>query len=204
MRGVKLLNSDNMLLPLFVKLGGRSVVLVGGGPVATGKARGLADAGARVTVVAPVLTPELAALAGERNWLVLPRAFEVGDLDGAWLAIAAAPPSVNREVCVAAEAVRVFVVAVDDPSVASAYGCGVVRRAGVTVAVSTAGQAPALAGLLREGLDALLPDDLAVWIAEAIRLRPTWRAERTALSERRPRLLVALNHLYEKAEAARD
>lgn len=199
-----MLKSDDMLLPVFVKLAGRSVLLVGGGPVATGKARGLADAGARVTIVAPAVTPDLGALAKEREWSVCRRAFEAADLDGAWLAIAAAPPSVNREVCVAAEARRVFVVAVDDPSVASAYGCGVVRRAGVTVAVSTAGQAPALAGLLREGLDALLPDDLAVWVAEAIRLRPTWRAERTAISDRRPRLLVALNQLYGNAETARD
>jgi uroporphyrin-III C-methyltransferase/precorrin-2 dehydrogenase/sirohydrochlorin ferrochelatase len=204
---VKLLKSDDMLLPVFLKLGGRSVLLVGGGPVATGKARGLAEAGARVTVVAPIVTPELAdlvELAQARGWSLRERAFEATDLDGVWLAIAAAPPSVNREVWVAAEARRVFVVAVDDPSVASAYGCGVVRRAGVTVAVSTAGQAPALAGLLREGLEALLPDDLAVWVAEAIRLRPTWRAERTAISDRRPRLLLALNQLYGNAETARD
>ena len=97
---------------------------------------------------------------------------------------------------------RVFVVAVDDKAASSAYGCGIVRRAGVTVAVSTGGRAPALAGLLRQGLDALLPEDLAVWVAEANRLRPDWRAEGTDMADRRPRLLAALNQLYGATETA--
>ena len=72
---------------------------------------------------------------------------------------------------------QVFVNAVDDPANASAYLGGVVRRAGVTFAISTDGRAPALAGLLREGLDAALPEEeLEAWVAEAERLR-----ERTPL-----------------------
>ena len=74
--------------------------------------------------------------------------------------VAAATPEVNRGVAAAAESQRLFVLAVDDPSAASAYGAGTLRRGGVTVAVSTDGRAPALAGLLREGLEAVLPDDL--------------------------------------------
>ena len=192
-----------MLFPLFLKLAGRSVLLVGGGTVAAGKARALAEAGARVTVVSPLVTPALAELAGARGWAVHARAFATADLDGVWLAIAAAPPVVNREVSVAAEASRVFVVAVDDPSASSAYGCAIVRRAGVTMAVSTSGSAPALAGLLRQGLDAVLPDDLAAWVAEANRLRPLWRAEGTEMSARRPRLLAALNELYDTTGTTR-
>ncbi len=68
--------------------------------------------------------------------------------------MAAAPPEVNRQVVVAAEARRVFVNAVDDPPNATAYLGGVVRRYGVIVAISTGGRAPALAGLMREALDA--------------------------------------------------
>ena len=66
------------------------------------------------------------------------------------------------EVADAAEGRRVFVNAVDDPANASAFLSGVVRRDGVTLAISTSGAAPALTALLREGLDAVLPQDLAI------------------------------------------
>ena len=112
--------------------------------------------------------------------------------------VAAATPDVNRDVAAAADARQLFVNAVDDPSNASLYLGGVVRRAGVTFAVSTDGRAPALAGLLREGLDALLPDaELERWMDEAARLRPRWRAEAVPLPARRPALLDALVRLYE-------
>jgi uroporphyrin-III C-methyltransferase/precorrin-2 dehydrogenase/sirohydrochlorin ferrochelatase len=100
-------------------------------------------------------------------------------------------------VAVAAEARRIFVNTVDDPEQASAYAAGVLRRGGVTVAVSTGGRAPALAGLLREALDAVLPEDAAEWVAAAQDLRLRQRAEGVAFGERRPLLLRALNRLYE-------
>jgi len=190
------------LFPLFLKLGGRSVLLVGGGPVATAKARALVEAGARVTIVAPAVTAELDALAAARGWRVQTRAFTPADLDGAWLVIAAAPAEVNRQVGAAAEAARIFVVAVDDPAACTAYGAAVVRRAGVTVAISSGGDAPALTGLLREGIDAVLPVELDAWMDEARRARLVWRAEGVPMAERRPRLLAALNRLYDAASAA--
>ena len=103
--------------------------------------------------------------------------------------VAAATPEVNRGVAAAAESQRLFVLAVDDPSAASAYGAGALRRGGVTVAVSTDGRAPALAGLLREGLEAVLPEDLETWTAEAERQRAAWRAAGVPMAERRPLLL---------------
>ena len=110
--------------------------------------------------------------------------------------MAAATPEVNREVARAAEARGVFVNAVDDPPNATAYLGGVVRRAGVTLAISTNGRAPALAGLLREALDAVLPADLERWVAEARAIRPRWIAKRVPMADRRPQLLRALNALY--------
>ena len=89
-----------------------------------------------------------------------------------------------------------FVNAVDDPSHASAYLGGVSRRAGVTIAISTNGAAPALAGLLREGLDAMLPEDLDRWLASARRARRGWKARGVPMAQRRPQLLKALNALY--------
>ncbi len=186
-----------MLYPLFLKLAGRKVLVVGGGPVALGKVRALLEAGAAVTVVAPEAGPELAALAEAGNIFLDRRCFEARDLGGSWLVVAAAPPEVNRSVAAAAESQRLFVLAVDDTSAASAYGAGTLRRGGVTVAVSTNGRAPALAGLLREGLEAVLPADLEGWTAEAERQRAAWRAARVPMAERRPLLLEALNRLYE-------
>jgi uroporphyrin-III C-methyltransferase/precorrin-2 dehydrogenase/sirohydrochlorin ferrochelatase len=78
----------------------------------------------------------------------------------------------------------------------------VVRRAGVTIAISSGGDAPALTGLLREGIEAVLPDELDAWIAEARRARVVWRAEGMPMAERRPRQLAALNRLYGAASAA--
>src|SRR6187549_316955 len=134
------------MYPVFLKLDGRRVLLVGGGPVAASKLDGLLEAGARVTVVAPEVRPEI-----ERAGVdVQRRPFATSDLEGSWWVVAAAPPDVNRQVLEAAEARGVWVNAVDDPPNATAYLGGVVRKSDVTVAISTGGRAPALAGLLRE------------------------------------------------------
>jgi uroporphyrin-III C-methyltransferase/precorrin-2 dehydrogenase/sirohydrochlorin ferrochelatase len=192
-----------MLYPLFLKLAGRDVLVVGAGPVGTSKTRALLDAGACVTVVAPDATTEVSELAAAGALTLRARAFVAADLEGAWFVVAAATPEVNRVVATAAEARRTFVLAVDDPASASAYGAGVVRRGGVTVAVSTDGRAPALAGLLREGLEAVLPDELASWTAEAERVRVLWKAAGVPMAARRPMLLDALNRLYaERASVA--
>jgi uroporphyrin-III C-methyltransferase / precorrin-2 dehydrogenase / sirohydrochlorin ferrochelatase len=185
------------LFPLFLKLAGREVLVVGGGPVATAKVATLREAGAVVTVVAPDLRPELVDLAGAGKISIARRCYQASDLVGVWLVVAAAPPEVNQLVAAAASSLRLFVLAVDDTSAASAYGAGTFRRGDVTVAVSTNGRAPALAGLLREGLEALLPDDLGAWSEEAARQRTAWRADRVPMPERRPQLLAALNRLYE-------
>jgi siroheme synthase-like protein len=189
------------LYPLFLKLAGRQVLVVGGGPVALGKVRTLLEAGAVVTVVAPEIEPELEALEKKGNISIARRSFERSDVEGSWLVVAAAPSAVNRSVAAAAESLRLFVLAVDDTSAASAYGAGTLRRGGVTVAVSTDGRAPALAGLLREGLEAVLPEDLEGWTAEAERQRAEWRASGVPMAERRPQLLEALNRLYDERRA---
>jgi uroporphyrin-III C-methyltransferase/precorrin-2 dehydrogenase/sirohydrochlorin ferrochelatase len=179
-----------------LKVAGRRVVVVGGGPVAAAKIAGLGEAEAEILVVAPVLRQELRDAAAGGHITVAEREFRESDLDGAWLVVVAATPEVNRAVAAAAEPRRLFVLAVDDPSVASAYGAGTLRRGGVTVAISTDGRAPALAGLLREGLDALLPDDLGAWVAEAERQRGAHRAAQVPVAARRGLLLEALNRLY--------
>lgn len=198
------------LLPLFLNLTGRTVLLVGGGPVAASKLGQLVAAGASVRVVAPEVRDEIAGLArslepsgtapGAASHLptitIARRGFTPADLEGVWLVVAAATPEVNRQVAQAAEPLHLFVNAVDDPANATAYLSGVVRRDGVTLAISTSGNAPALTSLLREGLDAILPRELEEWVEEARLERAAWRKEGVPMQERKPRLLRALNALY--------
>ena len=168
------------MFPLFLDLKDRLVVLIGAGPVAEAKRRQFVDAGAHVRLISP-----------ER--------FTPADLDGAWLAIAASTPEVNRAIAEAACERRLFVNAVDDPSNATAFLGGVVRRDGVTIAISTDGAAPALTSLLREALDDVLPRDLDEWMATARGERAGWKRRGVAMDARKPLLLEALNRRYEAA-----
>lgn len=180
------------LYPVFLHLRARPVLLVGGGKVAASKLAGLLEAGAQVTVVAKEIRAELM----QPGVRYAPRPFAPSDLDGKFFAVAAATPAVNRQVADAAEVRGIFVNAVDDTDSASAYLGGVVRKSGVTLAISTSGRAPALAGLLREALEAVIPDEVSDWIGTAEELRARWRAERIPIEQRRPLLLRALQERY--------
>ena len=188
------MTTHNHLFPVFLKLSGRKVLVVGAGPVAASKLAALVDAGAQIHVVAPTINPEI-----ERMGVRLSqREFQPSDLDDAWLVVAAATADINQHVAREAERRHVFVNAVDDPDHASAYLGGVTRRAGVTFAISTDGRAPALAGLLREGLEAVLPEaDLEAWMAAAADTRTRWRRDSTPMDDRRPQLLRALMKRYD-------
>ena len=179
-------------LPVFLRFDHRRVVVIGGGQVAAAKIPALLAAGADVTVIAPTISraidrSRVTAITGE---------FQPSDLDGAWFVTAAATPEVNRAVRDAADARGVFVNAVDDPANATAYLGGTINRGGVTVAFSTAGQAPALAGLLREAFDELVPPDIGAWAERAAALSRDQRADGVPMPHRRPQLLDALNRLY--------
>lgn len=186
------------VFPVFLKLAGRRVLVVGGGPVAASKMRRLLEAGADIVVVAPAAVAEIRAAPVR----IRERPFELADLDGACFVIAAAPPEVNRAVAAAAHARGLLVNAVDDLENASAYLGAVFERAGITVALSTDGAAPALAGLLREALEAALPEDLESWMQCARESRQRWLAEGVPMPRRRPMLLEALNTLYQHQPGA--
>jgi len=186
------------LFPVFLKLGARRVVVVGAGPVAAGKAAGLVAVGASVMVVAPDICDAMQEL----PVTIARRGFRPSDLDDAWYVVAAAPAEVNRAVAAAAADRQIFVNAVDDPAPASAYAGSVVLRGPVTLAISTSGLAPAVAGLLREALDALLPTDLERWVDEAVRARVVWKRDGVPMEARRGRLLDRLNELYRSRRSA--
>ncbi len=120
--------------PVGLRLSGRRVVVVGGGSVAQRRVPVLIEAGARVVVVSPVVTPALEGMADEVT--VVLREFEEPDLDGAWYVIAATDvPEVNARVLAAAEERRIFCVRADDAREASAWTMASGRHGQVTVAV---------------------------------------------------------------------
>ncbi len=171
------------LLPLFLKLEGRPVLVVGAGPVAEGKVGALLGARARVRLVAPDATPALQRLASEGSLEWRSRRFEEADVDGVWLVFAAtSDTAVQRAVGEAASARTVFCVAVDDPPNATAYSGGVVRRPPFTIAISSSGAAPALTRLVRELVEQVLPGE--EWVGHAQRLRARWLAEGTPMADR--------------------
>jgi siroheme synthase-like protein len=182
--------SEPPLHPLFLKLEGRDVLVVGAGHVAERKVLELVEAKARVRVVAPEATESVKALAAARAVRWEARAFEARDLDGAWLVVAATGDAkVQEAVADAADAQRTFVVAVDDKRNASAYGGAVIRRGAVAIAISTSGESPALARLLREVLEHALPEK--EWIDSARAMRDRWRADGTPFESRFAELVSA-------------
>jgi uroporphyrin-III C-methyltransferase / precorrin-2 dehydrogenase / sirohydrochlorin ferrochelatase len=184
------------LYPLFLKLAGRAVLVVGAGPVAESKIASLLAAGARVRVVAPTATEGVRQLAREGTIEWREGRFEDGDADGAWLMVAAtSDPQAQRLASVAAQSRRIFVVAVDDPDNASAYSGAVVVRPPFTVAISSSGATPALSRLLREIIEELLPGE--AWVEHAKRLRAAWRAEGTPMGDRFGELVKAFKRSAE-------
>ncbi len=156
-----------MTYPVALVLRGKRCVVVGGGRVAARKVEGLLAAGAEVVVVAPEVGEEIRA----QRVALVERPYRRGDLDGAWLALAATDdPEVNASVHADAEEARVWANTADAPGACSFTLPAVVRRGPVVVAVSTSGRSPALARWIRGEVAALLgPEvaELAEWLAEA-------------------------------------
>jgi uroporphyrin-III C-methyltransferase/precorrin-2 dehydrogenase/sirohydrochlorin ferrochelatase len=138
--------------PALLDLTDRRVVVVGGGAVAARRARALAEAGADVFVVAPLISADIAELDVQTRQ----RPFEDDDLDGAWFAIACTDdPAVNAAVSAAAERRRIFCVRADRAADGTARTAAVARRDGITVAVN-GGDDPARAVTLRDAIAAAL------------------------------------------------
>ena len=160
------------LFPMFLKLTARRCVVVGAGTIAESKIESLLTAEAQVTVVAPEALPRVREWAegGDIEWAQ--REYREGDLAGAFLAVAAtATPEVNRAVFAEATERGVLVNAVDDPPFCDFYFPSIVKRGELQIAISTAGESPALAQRLRKEINAALPLDVGEWLMELGRLR---------------------------------
>ncbi|MGL6159206.1 siroheme synthase CysG [Microbulbifer sp.] len=159
-------------LPLAFDVQDRPCLLVGGGAVATRKARLLARAGARLTVVAPEITDELRQLIEDSDGQFFHATYHADFLDGAELVIAAtADPAVNAEVSADAQERKLPVNAVDAPELCSFTFPAIVERGPLSIGISSGGAAPVLAQRLRAQLEALLSPGIGALAELAMRLR---------------------------------
>ncbi|MDE2136741.1 MAG: bifunctional precorrin-2 dehydrogenase/sirohydrochlorin ferrochelatase, partial [Gammaproteobacteria bacterium] len=148
-------------LPIFLSIRERRVLVVGGGPVAARKVDALLKAGARVSVVARQLLPQLQARVALGELEHLPGEFLPGQLAGAALAVAATDdPRVNAAVSRAAQQRQIPVNVVDQPALSTFIFPAIVDRSPLVVAIGTAGSSPVLARRVRARIEALLPGRL--------------------------------------------
>ncbi|HWV16303.1 MAG TPA: siroheme synthase CysG [Cellvibrio sp.] len=144
--------------PVFLDIKKRKCLLVGGGDVATRKGRLLTKAGAVLRVVAPEISAELRELAALHNGELLEREYLASDLDGCILAVAATDNEpLNEKISADAKARHIPVNVVDSPALCTYITPAIIDRSPLVIAVSSGGEAPVLARLIRAKLETLIP-----------------------------------------------
>jgi precorrin-2 dehydrogenase / sirohydrochlorin ferrochelatase len=139
--------------PIFLDLQDRPVLVVGAGNIALRKTRGLLEAGARVTVVAPDWEPEFEELPVR----LVRRRFRATDLTGAMLVFAATDDRLaNHRVGIAAKGTGVFANIADSAGECDFVVPARLHRAGIQIAISTGGESPRVSAELRKKLEELL------------------------------------------------
>lgn len=170
-------------LPVSVSLAGRPCVVIGGGAVAERKVEVLLDLGARVTLISPVLTAGLHAVAAGGAVRHLGRQYRTGDLSGnSMVFIATDRDGVNAQVVRDARGMGLWVNAADDPANCDFILPSVLRRGALAVAVSTGGASPAFARFVREELEQVVSWDYAAMLDIAAEVRLELRQKGRAAS----------------------
>ena len=183
------------LFPAFLKLTNRRVLVVGGGAIAAQKIPGLLEAGARVHVVSPKLSPALVEYVRDRRVDWSPKPFEPSDLDGAFLVVAATSlRELNASVFAEADRRNILCNAVDDIDHCHFYYGSVVQRGDLQIAISTNGKSPALAQRLRKELQEQFGPEYASWLEWLGAARETLRAQSTDPEATRRWLHVLASH----------
>lgn len=155
------------LFPMFLKLEGRRVLIVGAGRVGEPKIAGLLDTGAHIRVVALEATPAVRQWARDGKIELDLRAFSSDDLVGAFLAVVATSSrTLNERIYREAQRRGVLCNVVDVPDLCDFFYPSVVRRGDLQIAVSTSGKSPSLAQKIRQQLERQFGPGYASWVAE--------------------------------------
>jgi precorrin-2 dehydrogenase/sirohydrochlorin ferrochelatase len=180
------------LFPMFLKLAGRPCLVVGAGGIAESKIESLVQAGAKVRVVAPEATPKVRAWARRRKIAWQRRRFRAKDLKGMFLVVAATPsPELHERIFRLTRRGDVLCNIVDVPRLCDFYYPAVVRRGALQIAISTAGQSPALAQRLRKELEGQFGPEYERWLTHIGKIRQKMQGGRLGAEERK-RLLHEL------------
>src|ERR1700683_2134496 len=141
-------------IPIFLDVTGRECLVAGGGEVAARKVESLLEAGARVTVVSPRVSPPLEALIARGLVTHIVRDYERGDIRGCALAYAATgDPKLHRELGAEARALGIPINVADVPELCTFIAPAVVKRGALQIAISTGGASPAFAARIRRELE---------------------------------------------------
>jgi len=158
---------ETALFPMFLKLDGRKVLVVGGGKVGESKIAGLLETGSQIRVVALEATPTVHEWARAGKMQLELRAYRAGDLENVFLAvIATSSRALNEEIYRKAQARSVLCNVVDVPDLCDFYYPSVVRRGDLQIAISTSGKSPSLAQKIRQQLEKQFGPGYAEWVAE--------------------------------------
>ncbi|MFN4196443.1 MAG: bifunctional precorrin-2 dehydrogenase/sirohydrochlorin ferrochelatase [Caldimicrobium sp.] len=158
--------------PIFLKLENKEVVVIGGGKVAERKINTLLEYGAKVKVISPELTPRLKDLAEKGKILWVNRAYQKGDLEGAYLVIAATnDPGTQKAVFSEAEEKKIPCNVVDNPEYCSFIVPSTIKRGDLTIAISTGGANPAVARRIRESLEEYFGKEFELYLVLMKKIR---------------------------------
>ena len=192
-------------IPIFLDVTGRQCVVVGGGEVAARKVESILEAGARVTVVSPSLSPQMAAIIDNGLVTHVARDYRRGDIRGCVLVYAATDdPKLHRELAAEARALGIPVNVVDVPELCTFIAPAVVKRGELQIAISTGGASPAFAARLRRNLEDQFGDEYARTLEVLRAARRRLHAEEIDPAVRMRRLKDLANSALPDAIAARD
>ena len=192
-------------IPIFFDVTGRPCVVIGGGEVAARKVESLLEAGARVTVVSPRLSPPLQAAVARGLVTHIARDYAPGDIKGCVLAYAATDdPKLHRELAAEARTLGIPINVADVPELCSFIAPAVVKRGALQIAISTGGASPAFAARIRRELEDRFGAEYALTLDLMRAARRRLHAEEIAPVERMRRLTDLANSALPDAVAAGD
>src|ERR1700683_596557 len=192
-------------IPIFLDVTGRECLVAGGGEVAARKVESLLEAGARVTVVSPRVSPPLEALIARGLVTHIVRDYERGDIRGCALAYAATDdPKLHRELAAEARALGIPINVADVPELCTFIAPAVVHRGALQIAISTGGASPAFAARLRREFEDQFGPEYALTLVVLRAARRRLHGGAIDAAERMRRLKGLANSALRDAIAARD
>ncbi len=183
------------LYPIFLKLDQKKILVVGGGFIAAQKIQSLLDTGCYLTVISPCICKEIQCWVLEKRLQVKKREFQTSDLQNIDVVFAATnQPHTNEKIRKEANKKKILINAVDDPENCDFYVPSIVRRGPLAIAISTQGECPGFAKLVRKKIEKMIP---AIYGDFAVFLGHLRRNVKMVCSDNKRRQSVTKEMLYD-------